>query len=49
VSNLVLAGDWTDNGFNAGCLEAAITSGRMAARAVIGGQYPIYGEDDSHW
>lgn len=49
IDNLLLAGDWTDNGFNAGCLEAAVTSGRMAARAVIGGQYPIYGEDDTHW
>ncbi|HXU61227.1 MAG TPA: FAD-dependent oxidoreductase [Polyangia bacterium] len=49
VNNLLLAGDWTDNGFNAGCLEAAVTSGRLAARAVIGGQYPIYGEDDAHW
>jgi uncharacterized protein with NAD-binding domain and iron-sulfur cluster len=49
VANLLLAGDWTDNGFNAGCLEGAVTSGRMAARAVLGGQYPIYGEDDSHW
>jgi hypothetical protein len=49
VSNLLLAGDWTDNGFNAGCLEAAVTSGRMAARAVIGGEYPIYGENDARW
>ena len=49
ASNLLLAGDWTDNGFNAGCLEAAVTSGRMAARAVMGGEYPIYGQDDTHW
>jgi len=49
VSNLLQAGDWTDNGFNAGCLEAAVTSGRMAARAVIGGEYPIYGENDARW
>lgn len=35
-NNLVLAGDWTANGFDAGCLEAAITSGRLAARAIAG-------------
>ena len=36
--NLVLAGDWTKNGFDAGCLEAAVTSGRLAAQAICG--YP---------
>ena len=35
-SNLVLAGDWTKNGFDAGCLEAAVTSGRLAAQAICG-------------
>jgi uncharacterized protein with NAD-binding domain and iron-sulfur cluster len=49
AANLLLAGDWTDNGFNAGCLEAAVTSGRMAARAVMGKNYPIYGENDARW
>jgi uncharacterized protein with NAD-binding domain and iron-sulfur cluster len=34
--NLVLAGDWTKNGFDAGCLEAAVTSGRLAAQAICG-------------
>jgi uncharacterized protein with NAD-binding domain and iron-sulfur cluster len=34
-SNLVLAGDWTDCGFNAGCVEAATISGLLAARAVM--------------
>ena len=34
--NLVLAGDWTDSGFNAGCIEAATISGLLAARAIIG-------------
>jgi uncharacterized protein with NAD-binding domain and iron-sulfur cluster len=34
--NLVLAGDWTANGFDAGCLEAAVTSGRLAAQAICG-------------
>jgi uncharacterized protein with NAD-binding domain and iron-sulfur cluster len=34
--NLVLAGDWTANGLDAGCLEAAVTSGRLAAQAIAG-------------
>ncbi len=34
--NLVLAGDWTDNGFNAGCIEAAVISGIRAANAIAG-------------
>ena len=34
--NLVLAGDWTDNGLNAGCIEAATISGLQAANAVSG-------------
>jgi hypothetical protein len=35
VTNLVLAGDWTANPvLNAGCVEAAVTSGMMAARAL---------------
>ncbi|HEX3332997.1 MAG TPA: FAD-dependent oxidoreductase, partial [Acidimicrobiales bacterium] len=33
-TNLALAGDWTDCGLNAGCVEAATRSGRLAARAV---------------
>jgi hypothetical protein len=33
--NLVLAGDWTDNGLNAGCIEAATVSGLQAANAVL--------------
>jgi uncharacterized protein with NAD-binding domain and iron-sulfur cluster len=32
--NLVVAGDWTDSGLNAGCVEAATRSGRLAAQAV---------------
>lgn len=35
-ANLVLAGDWTDNGLNAGCIEAAVVSGLQAANAVLG-------------
>jgi uncharacterized protein with NAD-binding domain and iron-sulfur cluster len=34
--NLYLAGDWTDNGLNAGCIEAAVLSGLQAANAVLG-------------
>jgi uncharacterized protein with NAD-binding domain and iron-sulfur cluster len=34
--NLVLAGDWTDCGMNAGCIEAAVMSGLQAANAVLG-------------
>jgi uncharacterized protein with NAD-binding domain and iron-sulfur cluster len=34
--NLLLAGDWTDNGLNAGCIEAATLSGLQAANAVLG-------------
>jgi uncharacterized protein with NAD-binding domain and iron-sulfur cluster len=34
--NLFLAGDWTDNGLNAGCIEAAVISGLQAANAVVG-------------
>ncbi|MDA0179510.1 FAD-dependent oxidoreductase [Solirubrobacter phytolaccae] len=34
--NLVLAGDWIDNGHNAGCVEAAVLSGLEAANTVRG-------------
>jgi uncharacterized protein with NAD-binding domain and iron-sulfur cluster len=34
--NLYLAGDWTDNGINAGCIEAAVVSGLQAANAMTG-------------
>jgi uncharacterized protein with NAD-binding domain and iron-sulfur cluster len=33
--NLVLAGDWTDCGINAGCIEAAVLSGLQAANALL--------------
>ena len=35
-TNLYLAGDWTDTGFNAGCIEAAVVSGIRAANAIAG-------------
>jgi uncharacterized protein with NAD-binding domain and iron-sulfur cluster len=34
--NLTIAGDWTDCGYNAGCVEAAVMSGRLAAHALSG-------------
>lgn len=34
--NLVLAGDWTDCGMNAGCIEAATMSGLQAANVLLG-------------
>jgi hypothetical protein len=34
--NLYLAGDWTYNGLNIGCVEAAVTSGKEAAQAISG-------------
>ena len=38
--NLVLAGDWTDSGMNAGCIESSVMSGLEAANAVLGrGRY----------
>ena len=36
--NLTVAGDWTDCGFNEGCVEAAVMSGRLAAHAIS--RYP---------
>jgi uncharacterized protein with NAD-binding domain and iron-sulfur cluster len=32
--NLSVCGDWTDCGFNEGCVEAAVMSGRLAAHAI---------------
>jgi len=36
--NMTIAGDWTDCGFNEGCVEAAVMSGRLAAHAIA--QFP---------
>lgn len=33
---LFLAGDWTNSGLNAGCVEAAVMSGLQAANAILG-------------
>ncbi len=42
--NLFLAGDWTDCGLNAGCVEAATRSGILAGRAILAGAAPGVGE-----
>ncbi len=44
--NLYLAGDWTVNGLNAGCVEAAAISGCIAARGISGIPAVILGEKD---
>jgi uncharacterized protein with NAD-binding domain and iron-sulfur cluster len=36
--NFTIAGDWTDCGFNEGCVEAAVMSGLLAAHALC--EYP---------
>ncbi|AFZ56040.1 NAD(P)-binding protein [Anabaena cylindrica FACHB-243] len=33
--NLYLAGDWINNGYNAGCVEATVMSGMQATRAIL--------------
>ena len=42
-SNLILAGDWTLNDVNLGCVEAAVQSGKMACFALTGAPEFIYG------
>lgn len=36
VLNMVIAGDWTANGLDAGCVEGAVMSGMLAAYAITG-------------
>ena len=36
LANLFLAGDWTRNGMDVGAVEATVTSGMLAARAISG-------------
>jgi uncharacterized protein with NAD-binding domain and iron-sulfur cluster len=43
-SNLFFAGDYTQNGINAGCMEAAIISGFQISRALTGWPQKIPGE-----
>jgi len=35
-ANLVVTGDWTDNGIYLACVEGAVASGVLAARAILG-------------
>jgi uncharacterized protein with NAD-binding domain and iron-sulfur cluster len=44
--NLVMAGDWTRTGINAGCIEGATVGGMQAARAISGWPQQISGEND---
>jgi uncharacterized protein with NAD-binding domain and iron-sulfur cluster len=39
--NVVLAGDWTRTRFNSGCVEAAVESGLLAARALAGSDVSV--------
>jgi uncharacterized protein with NAD-binding domain and iron-sulfur cluster len=43
VGNLALAGDWTLNGIDGGCVEAAVTSGIQAASHLIERTPPLVG------
>jgi uncharacterized protein with NAD-binding domain and iron-sulfur cluster len=47
-SNLVIAGDWVDTGFNVGCVEAATMAGMQASRAICGYPQRVPGEDEGH-
>ncbi len=44
--NVYITGDWIDNGFNAGCVEAAVIAGKQTARAILGHDRKIVGEED---
>ena len=47
-SNLVIAGDWVDTGFNVGCVEAASMAGMQASRAICGFPQRVPGEAQGH-
>jgi uncharacterized protein with NAD-binding domain and iron-sulfur cluster len=40
VANMTIAGDWTACGLDAGCIEAAVMSGMLAAYAISGSPHP---------
>ena len=39
--NMTIAGDWTACGLDAGCVEAAVMSGKLAAHAITGSSPPL--------
>ena len=41
VLNATVAGDWTACGLDAGCVEAAVMSGMLAAHAITGKTPPL--------
>jgi uncharacterized protein with NAD-binding domain and iron-sulfur cluster len=45
-NDFYITGDWIDNGFNAGCVEAAVIAGKQTARAILGSDFEIPGEKD---
>lgn len=45
-ANLLLAGDWTLNGLNFGCIESATMGGLQASQAICGYPKEIVGETD---
>jgi uncharacterized protein with NAD-binding domain and iron-sulfur cluster len=47
--NLYIVGDWIENGFNSGCIEASTMSGMQASRAICGYPAKIVGEDSVEW
>jgi uncharacterized protein with NAD-binding domain and iron-sulfur cluster len=44
AGNLYLAGDWTCNKFNGGCVEGTVMSGLLCSRAIAGHPRSIFGE-----
>ena len=47
--NLFICGDWIDNAFNSGCIEATVMSGMQCSRAICGYPTTIIGEDHQAW
>jgi uncharacterized protein with NAD-binding domain and iron-sulfur cluster len=45
-ANLYITGDWIECGLNAGCIEATVIAGLRTARAIMGADFPIPGEND---
>ena len=47
LTNLIFAGDWTNNMFNAGCVEASVMSGMFASNALAG--WPEKSSIQTYW